>query len=52
MRVVGGINAREGVVLVTYDAQEGKLCDAGFDVQDAAVVCRMMGFTYVAPFHY
>ena len=47
MRVVGGITDREGIALVTYDGEEGKLCDDGFDVQDAAVVCRMMGFRSV-----
>ena len=45
MRLVGGLNRREGIVLITYGGQEGKLCDNGFDDLDAAVICRMLGFT-------
>ena len=44
VRLVGGINKREGIVLITYNGEEGKLCDSGFDDLDAAVICRMVGF--------
>ncbi len=45
VQLVGGLNDREGVVLLTYDGVTGKLCDDGFDNLDAAVLCRMLGFT-------
>ena len=45
VQLVGGLNDREGIVLLTYDGVTGKLCDNGFDRLDAAVLCRMLSFT-------
>jgi len=47
VRLSGGLNDREGFVQVFFQGHWGTICDDGWTVFDAAVVCRMLGFTYV-----
>ncbi|XP_063969555.1 deleted in malignant brain tumors 1 protein-like [Lytechinus pictus] len=44
VRLVGGSNEGEGTVDVMYGGSWGTICDRGWDLRDASVVCRMLGF--------
>jgi len=44
VRLIGGSNAFEGTVQVFFNGQWGSICDDGWTGNDAAVVCRMLGY--------
>ncbi|XP_030834274.1 deleted in malignant brain tumors 1 protein-like [Strongylocentrotus purpuratus] len=44
MRLIDGSSKAEGRVEVFYDGSWGTICDNGWDLRDARVVCRMLGF--------
>lgn len=48
VQLFGGQSSRDGYVLVYYESQWGTICDDGWSVNDAAVVCRMLGYTLLS----
>lgn len=44
VRLAGGSSSNEGRVVVSLGNTEGTVCDDDWDIADARVVCRMLGY--------
>ncbi|ELT93413.1 hypothetical protein CAPTEDRAFT_124945, partial [Capitella teleta] len=42
-----GSNEHEGRVEIAHAGQWGTICDDGFGVEEADVICRSLGYVYV-----
>jgi len=45
VRLADGLTERDGRVEILYNGRWGTICDDGWNLHDAAVVCRMLSFT-------
>ncbi|XP_060570318.1 deleted in malignant brain tumors 1 protein-like, partial [Ruditapes philippinarum] len=49
VRLVNGLNKYEGRLEVWHDWSWGTVCDDGFDLQSASVVCKMLNYQQTNP---
>ena len=50
VRLVGGSTPYNGVVEMCYEEAFGTICDSGFGVPEATVVCTALGYSSVGEF--
>ena len=46
VRLVGGANELQGTVEICINDVWGTVCDSGWSITDARVVCQQLGFAY------
>ena len=44
VRLIGGSSPLEGLVEIYHNNQWGTICNSGWDLNDATVVCHQLGF--------
>ena len=44
VRLIGGTGRHEGTVLIYHHRRWGSICDRRWDIRDANVVCRQLGY--------
>ncbi|CAC5384294.1 DMBT1 [Mytilus coruscus] len=49
VRLVGGNTASEGRLEVRFEEQWGTVCSDGFDINDARVICKSLGYDIAQP---
>ena len=52
MRFIGGNNDLEGLVEMCFFGVWGTICSDGWDITDADVVCRQLGYDYEGTLDY
>ena len=51
VRLIGSPNEWEGHIAVYHNGTWGSVCDDGWDINDAQVVCRQLGYHDAVAFH-
>ena len=45
LRLTGGVHSELGRLEIYHDGEWGSICDDSFDMADAHVACRQLGYT-------